>query len=69
MAKQGEHITVLFTRISSEDVIDAETRRERWMRLDYRMRALVVNIGKLFTPEELNKQFLSLMKFWILDKG
>jgi hypothetical protein len=62
-------ITVFFTRLSDEQGMDAETRRLRWIRLDYRLRALVVKIAKIFTPENMPEKFLELMKFWVEENG
>ena len=59
MAEQGESLTVFFTRISNEDGMDSETRRLRWIRLDYRLRAIVVKMAKMFDPEGMPEVFLA----------
>ena len=41
---------MFFTRLSNDDHMDSETRRIRWIRLDFRLRALVVKIAKMLTP-------------------
>jgi len=65
MAEQGEALSVFFTRISTEESMDSETRRIRWIRLDYRLRALVVKIAKMFVPGCMPDKFCELMKYWV----
>jgi hypothetical protein len=64
MAEQGESLTVFFTRLSDEENMDSEMRRLRWIRLDYRLRAIVVKVAKMFTPDNMPEKFLEQMKYW-----
>jgi hypothetical protein len=62
-------LTVFFTRISDEDSMDSETRRLRWIRLDYRLRAIIVKMARMFDPENMPEHLLDQILHWIDGGG
>ena len=49
--------------------MDAETRRLRWIRLDYRLRAIIVQMAKMFDPENMPEHLLDQILFWAEEGG